>query len=68
MGVQSTTALTVGERPTVYLVIVLPRRLLVMTVEEFMEFPRSMYTGWSCINMIVGEGALLDHLKESGRV
>jgi hypothetical protein len=46
-----------------YVAVELPGRLLVMTVEEFMDLPRPMYIG-ARLGLIVGEEALLERIKE----
>lgn len=63
MGVQSTAALKdapVGS----YLAIEIPDELIIMTVQEYMELPRSMLSNWLRMRLIVGESALIELLKQ----
>lgn len=48
-----------------YLAIDIPTRMVVMTVEEYMDLPREMLRNWSRIRLVVGDDALVDLLKES---
>lgn len=63
MGVQTATALKdapVGS----YLAIEIPEELIIMTVHEYMELPRSMLSNWLSMRLIIGEAALLELLKQ----
>ncbi len=60
MGVQGSRP--ASARLVVYVTIELEARLLVVTVEEFMDLPRSMYVG-AKMGLVVGEEDLVELLK-----
>lgn len=57
------------ERPQRYLVIEFAASIMILTVEEFMNLPLTMYRSWLSMSILTGEREVHDRiLSESERM